>query len=75
MILPVKTIKQLSIKLPGNKTALALINGLGKKKLEDYGDQILEIIRTYCIRKDFKTNETSDEKKQPVKLVKGSTMQ
>ncbi|MEP7321453.1 MAG: helix-turn-helix domain-containing protein [Saprospiraceae bacterium] len=75
MILPVKTIKQLSIKLPGNKTALGQINGLGKKKLDDYGDQILEIIRTYCIRKNLQSSETGDEKKQPVKLIKGSTMQ
>jgi hypothetical protein len=49
MILPQKTLTNLSSFLPQNQDELKLIKGMGKKKAEQFGEEILEIIAKFCI--------------------------
>ena len=53
MIIPLKTMRELSNKLPVTTPALKAIKGMGKKKLAMFGGELLEIITDYCDEKDF----------------------
>lgn len=48
MILHYKTIVEISSRLPSSIRELKKIKGMGKKKLDEFGSQILEIIDSYC---------------------------
>jgi hypothetical protein len=48
MILPQKTMAALVTFLPQSAATLANIKGMGKKKSEQFGPELLEIIKTYC---------------------------
>lgn len=48
MVLPQKSILELVQNLPSNLQELETIKGLGKTKVRQYGDQIIEIINNYC---------------------------
>jgi hypothetical protein len=52
MILPQKSILELVQSLPSNLQELETIKGLGKTKVRQYGDQIVEIINNYCDNND-----------------------
>ena len=75
MVLPQKTIKYLCDELPGNIAALSKINGLGKVKLDLYGDQLLRIIHDYGDSKGLQTTEVHDVVVEKPKFVKGATQQ
>ena len=47
MVLPIKTMRELSAKLPNSTPALKAINGLGEKKIEKFGSDLLEMIISY----------------------------
>lgn len=57
--------------LPINKKQLLEIEGFGKVRVEKYGDQILEVIRTYCDENDIETDDSPPlkEKSSPKKKV------
>jgi len=77
-ILPYKTLRELVEKLPQNLTELGKIKGIGKVKLKQFGDDILDIIYEYCERNNIKRAEPVEEiisktkakKKQAEKLIK-----
>ncbi len=48
MILPQKTMGNLAALLPQTIPALGQVKGMGKKKTESYGKELLEIITDYC---------------------------
>jgi hypothetical protein len=48
MVLPKGTIATLTNFLPQTATALKKVKGMGKKKLEQFGDELLLIIQDYC---------------------------
>jgi hypothetical protein len=48
MILPQKTIVTLSNLMPQSLPAIKLVKGIGKKKSAKFGEEILNIIITYC---------------------------
>jgi hypothetical protein len=48
MILPQKTMSTLANFMPQSLTALNLVKGMGKKKSELYGEELLDIIISYC---------------------------
>jgi len=50
------TIQEICTYLPLNKKDLMLLSGFGKAKVETYGDEILEIVTTYCDRNFLETN-------------------
>ena len=47
MILPLKTMRELSAKLPVTIRALKAIKGLGKRKIEMFGSELLEMMINY----------------------------
>ncbi|AUP78612.1 helix-turn-helix domain-containing protein [Flavivirga eckloniae] len=64
--------------LPTNKQELIQVNGMGKVRVEKYGNAILEVIRGYCDEHDIETSAASeidffeDPKPKP-KRQKGDT--
>jgi len=47
-ILHQKTLLDLSNYLPRSSAALKSVKGMGKKKIQDFGNELLEIITSYC---------------------------
>lgn len=73
MILPQKTIVALSNKLPQTRSALKLVKGMGKKKSEKYGEELLEIITSYCQKEKIETLVESTEPAPAEKRIKKNT--
>ncbi len=48
MIVQQKTMAELSAAMPGNMEALAMVKGMGKKRSEKYGEELLGIINRFC---------------------------
>ncbi len=67
MVLQLKSIYHICYKLPGTKRSLKTVNGFGKKRVEQYGDEILEIITGYCNTNNLETAdvEEPEKKKKP----------
>ena len=61
MILPQKALLQLVSQLPYNAAELKAIKGIGKKKLQQFGSEILEIIIDYRIDNGIETPKTQLE--------------
>ncbi len=53
-ILPNKSIIQITNLLPVNKAALKKIHGIGKIKVEKYGNDIISIVQEYCANNNLK---------------------
>ena len=67
-VLALRSIRELSDKLPITPTALKAIKGIGQKKLEMFGDELLQIIIDFCEEKDFAglaLDEPEREEKKP----------
>ncbi|MEA5459587.1 helix-turn-helix domain-containing protein [Arcicella sp. LKC2W] len=74
MVLAQKALQSLADEMPRNKANLAKISGLGKIKVQQFGDEILDIINEFCETNGIETSNIVRENK-PVKkaIVKGST--
>jgi hypothetical protein len=75
MILPQKTMALLSGFLPQSMASLKQIKGMGKIKSEQFGDELLEMIRAYCMEKNITPPPlpaTKEEK--PVKAKKDTRL-
>lgn len=74
MVLSRIALDELSEKMPSTLKELLLIKGIGKKKVVQFGDEILSIINTYCDRNDINRNtlQLEDELKEdePPKMKK-----
>lgn len=46
-ILPNRTLEEIAMKLPDTTEALLEIHGIGEKKIQEYGETILQIVSTY----------------------------
>jgi hypothetical protein len=72
MILPQKTMVTLANFLPQSLPALNSVKGMGKKKSEKFGEEILEIIISYCKKENIEppaeTPAMLAEKKKPKKI-------
>ncbi len=53
MVLGQKAMVEISNTLPASFKALLEIKGMGKKKVQQYGQEILEIIEEYCVEKNI----------------------
>ncbi len=51
-----KTLYEMCETLPTNKAELLKVNGMGKTRVEKYGDSILKVIRAYCEEHDIETS-------------------
>ncbi len=56
--------------LPVTKKQLKKINGIGKVRLQKYGDAILEIVKSYCIENNIELKEDEEDKKVHKKPTK-----
>ncbi|MFW5708564.1 MAG: helix-turn-helix domain-containing protein, partial [Bacteroidota bacterium] len=53
MILPKQSMIDISNTLPGNLNALMAIKGLGKRKVEKYGEDLIAMVMEYCANNDL----------------------
>ena len=69
MILPQKTMVTLANFVPQSPRALKLVKGMGTKKSEKYGEELLDIIISYCTKENVEPPaEPVDEKVNPKKI-------
>jgi hypothetical protein len=72
-ILHQKTLLELANSLPQTEVALKQIKGMGKKKAQKFGDELLEIITSYCKMEDIALPEAPPaENKMPRKKKEDS---
>jgi uncharacterized protein YpbB len=76
MVLSQKTLQALAEGMPRSKVGLAEISGFGKIKIQQYGDEILDIIIEFCEANGIEVS-TIERVRKPAKkaLVKGSTQE
>jgi ribonuclease D len=71
-----KALYEMCETLPTNKQELKLVNGMGKVRVEKYGNDIIEVIRNYCDENDIETSldtEIFEKPKPKPKRKKGDT--
>ncbi len=73
MILPQKTMLNLASFLPQSLAALRRIKGMGKKKPEKFGEELLDIIVSYCKKADIEPPAESGSEKKIEKKIKEDT--
>ncbi|MFP4288387.1 MAG: helix-turn-helix domain-containing protein [Bacteroidales bacterium] len=56
MVLPRKPMHDISNLLPANLKVLGSIPGIGKKKIEQFGHDIISLVVDYCVNNDVKPN-------------------
>ena len=61
MVMPMKTLLEISEVLPGNPQQLAKIKGIGKTKVKQYGQPLLDIIKAYCEDNDIEIPEPKEQ--------------
>lgn len=76
MVLQQKTILSLANNLPRSQSALKMIKGMGKKKSEKFGEELLEIITSYCNQEnidapgiDIQDSKKLKKKKEETKKI------
>lgn len=60
-----KSLLEMCEKLPIHEEELLEINGMGKFRTQKYGEEILDIIRFYCVENNEVLHKKSPAKKQP----------
>ena len=73
MILPQKTMVTLVNFIPQSMPALNLIKGMGKKKSEKFGDELLDIIISYCEKEKIEPPVEIVTEKKITKKIKEDT--
>jgi hypothetical protein len=69
MILPQKTMVTLANFVPQSQLALKQVKGMGTKKSEKYGEELLDIIVSYCTKENIEPPDVIlSEKKKPKKV-------
>jgi tRNA uridine 5-carbamoylmethylation protein Kti12 len=73
MILPQKTMVTLADFVPQSLPALKKIKGMGSKKSEKYGEELLDIIITFCTKEKIEPPEMISAEKKKEKKLKEET--
>lgn len=74
MVLPQKTMLQLVTELPVSKAELKAIKGLGTKKIQQFGKELLELIYSYRTSKQMEIpDQAEEEEPEPEKVAKKPT--
>lgn len=73
MILPQKTMVSISNFLPQTHAALNLVKGMGKKKAAAFGEEVLEIIISYCRDKNIEPPHLIPANKKAPKKAREDT--
>jgi GTPase SAR1 family protein len=61
MVMPMKTILEISEILPTTNEQLARIKGVGKAKVNRYGTSLIEIVKDYCADNDVQIPDVGEE--------------
>lgn len=73
MVLPRRTMVALTVALPQTMDGLKLVKGMGRKKPAKFGEEILEIICSYCKKENVEApQDASAELKKPKKVKEDS---
>ena len=67
MVSPNKTLQEIANKLPVTSKQLKAISGIGKKKFEQYGDDLISIVSDYIQDNNIKPTEDIPEPIKPAK--------
>jgi len=68
-------IKNVCEELPGNTDALLAVGGFGKAKVREYGDEVIETVRDYCLENNLQPQEIiKDQRKREPKEKKPPTV-
>ncbi len=73
MILPQKTMVTLAHFMPQSFPALHLVKGMGKKKSEKFGEELLDIIISYCKKEKIEPPAVNFSEKRIPKKIKEET--
>ncbi|MDP3260878.1 MAG: AAA family ATPase [Thermodesulfovibrionales bacterium] len=57
-------IKNVCMSLPGSKDALLKVKGFGKAKVKKYGDEVLGLVREYCLENNLEPQQIFKESRQ-----------
>ncbi len=73
-ILPAKSLLELTRLLPHTGAQLKLVSGIGKSRIKQYGEDLLDMIQTYCEKHKLQANlDLLDELAPPPKAPKVDT--
>jgi len=64
-VMPNKALEEMANMLPTTLEELKIVKGLGKKKIEFFGTELLKIIAKYCMENDLKTVEFPTDEPAP----------
>lgn len=69
-VLPAQSILDIALKLPVSPKQLKEIHGIGKGRLKEYGEALLEMVRSYCQAQGIAIEEPEllSETEQPIKV-------
>ena len=70
MIFSNQAIKHCCELLPGDKKTLLAVDGFGKKKVSEYGDEVLRIIQEYCEDNNIDVNYLDEKKIKNIEYEK-----
>jgi tRNA uridine 5-carbamoylmethylation protein Kti12 len=70
MILPQKTMVNLASFIPQSLTAIKLVKGMGKKKSDKFGAELLEIIILFCKKANIEPGNVIPEEQEIPKKIK-----
>ena len=73
MILPQRTMVTLANFAPQSPRALKLVKGMGTKKSEKYGEELLDIIISYCTKENIEPPDVTLTEEKIAKKVKEET--
>lgn len=59
MVVPTKALIEVAEKMPASERELLKVKGFGKRKTQQFGDEILKIIKEYCIDKGIEQQPDS----------------
>lgn len=70
-----KSLLDLCEKLPADKESLREVHGMGKIRIQKYGDEILEAVNEYCKKNQEEPSTKSPSKKQPKENTKNISLE
>jgi ribonuclease D len=73
VILHQKTLVALANLLPQSMRSLKMVKGMGLKKSEKFGEELLDIIISYCKKENIEPQVETIEEKKPSKKIKEDT--
>jgi len=74
MVFSNQAIKNCCALLPGDETTLMSVGGFGKSKTNEYGEDVLQIIRQYCQEQNIELNYLKEKKKTRSIFNKSGTL-